>query len=136
MSRKGKEAKGRRKESYWTVLIFTCIASLILRVPLIYMTGEKRSCVWQLCHRIICSSGLLLYVWIFISNSFTCQVPCQTRTVWKRRQSPEECIDCRDFCRYSVQCASDLIRTGICKKCTAPAGCRYVHQYHGTGDCV
>ena len=41
MSRKGKEAKGRRKESYWTVLIFTCIASLILRVPLIYMTGEK-----------------------------------------------------------------------------------------------
>lgn len=41
MSRKGKEAKGRRKESYGTVLIFSCIASLILRVPLIYMTGEK-----------------------------------------------------------------------------------------------
>ena len=41
MSRKGKEAKGRRKESYGTVLIFTCIASLVLRVPLIYMTGEK-----------------------------------------------------------------------------------------------
>jgi len=41
MSRKGKRAKGRRRESYGTALILTCIASLMLRVPLVHMTGEK-----------------------------------------------------------------------------------------------
>ena len=41
MSRKGKDAKGRRKENYSVILIISCIASLLLRIPLVCMTGEK-----------------------------------------------------------------------------------------------